>query len=207
MLFIGNNQKVIDGCYNGITTVEIDQLSAQTAASMISIHPDYNIMAARIEVSKLHKETDEKFDKVIQVLYEHINIECNEPAPLIDDKVYEIVSKNKNTLNEAIKNDRDYSYDYFGIKTLMKSYLLKINDRIVERPQHLLMRVSLGIHHTNIDAVLETYDLLSQKYFIHATPTLFNAGTPRPQLSSCFLLQVKNDSIEGIYNTIKVCVY
>ena len=197
--------KVIEQMYDGIATSKLDELAAQTAASMITNHPDYGTLAARLEVSNLHKMTEKSFSKVIKMMHNNINIETKEASPMIDDKVYEIVMKNSEKLDKTIKYNRDYSYDYFGIKTLIKSYLSKINNQIVERPQHLLMRVSVGIHLDDIDAVIETYTLLSRKYFIHASPTLFNAGTPRPQMSSCFLLTMKEDSIEGIYDTVKVC--
>ena len=172
---------------------------------MITKHPDYGVLAARISVSNLHKTTDKLFSKVIETLYQNVNTETNEASPMIDDKIYKIVMENKDKLNQVIIYDRDYGYDYFGIKTLMKSYLFKIDNKIIERPQHLLMRVSLGIHHDDIDAVIESYNLMSQKYFTHATPTLFNAATPKSQLSSCFIMTMREDSVEGIYDTVKVC--
>lgn len=171
---------------------------------MITTHPDYGLLAARISVSNLHKNTEKLFSKVIKTLYNNINTETNESSPMIDDKIYKIVEKYGDKLNGVIIYDRDYNYDYFGIKTLMKSYLFKIDNKIIERPQHLLMRVSLGIHYDDIDAVIESYNLMSQKYFTHASPTLFNAATPKPQLSSCFLMTMREDSIEGIYKTISV---
>ena len=171
---------------------------------MITRHPDYGLLAARITVSNLHKNTEKLFSKVIQILYQNVNTETNEPSPMIHDKIYKIIMKHKDRLNKVIIYDRDYSYDYFGIKTLMKSYLFKIDNKIIERPQHLLMRVSIGIHQDDIDAVIESYNLMSQKLFTHASPTLFNAATPKPQLSSCFLMTVNEDSIEGIYDTVKV---
>ena len=189
--------------YAGVTTTELDTLLAETAAHKTTLHPDYGLLAARIEVSNLHKETEKKFSDVIEALHKYINPETNDKGPLISDKVYQIVQENKEDLNSVIVYARDYSYDYFGIKTLTKSYLLKIDNKIVERPQHMLMRVSLGIHQNDIKSAIETYNMMSQKYFTHATPTLFNSGTPRPQMSSCFLLQMKEDSIDGIYDTLK----
>lgn len=179
---------------------------SQSAISLITVHPDYDVLASRIEISALHKKTEKSFWKTIQVLYNHKNVETGNASPMVSQKMYEIVGKHREKLDGAIKYERDYFYRYFGIKTLMKSYLFRIKDCIVERPQHMLMRVSLGIHEEDIDAVIETYDLLSKLYFIHASPTLFNAGTPRPQMSSCFLMQVKEDSIEGIFDTLKVCL-
>ena len=193
------------GVFTGVTTVALDELASETAASMITIHPDYGLLAARIEVSNLHKNTKKIFSQVIKDLHSYINPRTNKHGPLISDKVYNIVLKNEEKINAAIIYSRDYNYDYFGIKTLQRSYLLKLNGKIAERPQHMLMRVSLGIHMENIDAAIETYNLMSSKWFTHASPTLFNAGTPRPQLSSCFLLKMQEDSIEGIYDTLKQC--
>jgi len=198
-------KKVVIGVYSGVTTVELDELAAQTAAHMVTAHPDYGMLAARIEVSNLHKNTKKLFSEVVSDLYHYINPRSNEPGPLISDRVYKLVMANQERLNAAIVYDRDFGYDYFGIKTLTKSYLLKINGKIHERPQHMLMRVALGIHHDDLDAAIETYNLMSLKWFTHASPTLFNAGTQRPQLSSCFLLAMKDDSIEGIYDTLKQC--
>jgi len=198
-------KKVVIGVYSGVTTVELDELAAQTAAHMVTAHPDYGMLAARIEVSNLHKNTKKAFSEVVSDLYHYINPRSNEPGPLISDAVYKLVMANQERLNAAIVYDRDFGYDYFGIKTLTKSYLLKINGRIHERPQHMLMRVALGIHGDDLDAAIETYNLMSLKWFTHASPTLFNAGTQRPQLSSCFLLAMKDDSIEGIYDTLKQC--
>jgi len=198
-------KKVVIGVYSGVTTTELDELAAQTAAHMVTVHPDYGLLAARLEVSNLHKNTKKTFSDVVEDLYRYINPRSNEAGPLISDRVYELVQKNESKLNAAIVYDRDFGYDYFGIKTLTKSYLLKINGKIAERPQHMLMRVSLGIHHEDLDAAIETYNLMSLKWFTHASPTLFNAGTQRPQLSSCFLLAMKDDSIEGIYDTLKQC--
>jgi len=198
-------RKVCVGVYSGVKTSELDELAAQTAAHMVTVHPDYGLLAARIEVSNLHKNTKKLFSDVVEDLYNYINPRSNEKGPLISDRVYEIVQKNKEKLDSAIVYGRDYGYDYFGIKTLTKSYLLKLNGKIAERPQHMLMRVSLGIHEEDLERVIETYNLMSLKWFTHASPTLFNGGTQRPQLSSCFLLTMKDDSIEGIYDTLKQC--
>jgi len=198
-------KKVVIGVYSGVTTTELDELAAQTAAHMVTAHPDYGLLAARIEVSNLHKNTKKSFSEVVEDLYRYINPRSNEAGPLISDRVYAIVKANEATLNAAIVYDRDFGYDYFGIKTLTKSYLLKIDGVIAERPQHMLMRVALGIHHEDLEAAIETYNLMSLKWFTHASPTLFNAGTQRPQLSSCFLLAMKGDCIEGIYDTLKQC--
>ena len=198
-------KKVVIGVYSGVTTIELDELAAQTAAHMVTVHPDYGMLAARLEVSNLHKNTKKLFSEVVTDLHQYINPRSNEPGPLISDRVYKLVMANQEKLNAAIVYDRDFGYDYFGIKTLTKSYLLKVNGKIHERPQHMLMRVSLGIHHDDLDAAIETYNLMSLKWFTHASPTLFNAGTQRPQLSSCFLLAMKDDSIEGIYDTLKQC--
>ena len=199
------SQKVVQGVYPGVTTVELDELAAQTAASMATQHPEYSLLAARISVSNLHKQTSKVFSDVVEILHTHIHPKTGQPSPLVSDKLYGIVQEHKDTLNSAIIYDRDYSYDYFGFKTLERAYLLSINKAIVERPQHMLMRVCIGIHGDDIPAVLDSYNLMSQQYFTHATPTLYNAGTPHPQLSSCFLLQMKDDSIEGIYDTLKNC--
>jgi len=198
-------QKVISGVYCGVSTEQLDELAAQTAAHLVTVHPDFGMLAARLEVSNLHKNTKKAFSAVVHDLYHYINPRSGEAGPLISDSVYQIVQSNADQLDAALVYDRDFGYDYFGIKTLTKSYLLKINGRIAERPQHLLMRVALGIHGDDLPAALETYDLLSLKWFTHASPTLFNSGTQRPQLSSCFLLTVKDDSIEGIYDTLKQC--
>jgi len=198
-------QKVIQGVYPGVTTVELDELAAQTAASFATQHPDCSILAARISVSNLHKMTSKSFSETVEILHKYVHPQTGEPAPLISEKVYDIVCQHKDTLDAALIHDRDFEFDYFGFKTLEKSYLLKVHGEIVERPQHMLMRVAVGIHMDDIPRVLETYDLLSQKYFTHATPTLFNAGTPNPQMSSCFLLCMKEDSIDGIYDTLKHC--
>lgn len=198
-------QQVIQGLYDGVTTTELDNLAAETAASMAVSHPDYAILAARIAVSNLHKNSKKSFSRVITDLYEYIDPKTNESAPLIADDVYKIIMDNKDRLDAAIIHHRDFEFDYFGFKTLERSYLLRLNGKVAERPQHMLMRVSVGIHRDDIEAAIETYNLMSQKWFVHATPTLFNAGTPKPQLSSCFLLTMQDDSIEGIFNTLKQC--
>lgn len=198
-------QKVTAGVYKGVTTTELDELAAETAASLTATHPDYALLAARIAVSNLHKNTRKSFSETVKIMYEHINPKNGQPAPLVAEDVYQIVQENAERLDSEIVYDRDFDYDYFGFKTLERSYLLRVNGRVVERPQHMLMRVAVGIHKQDVDAAVETYHLLSQRWFTHASPTLFNAGTPRPQLSSCFLIAMKSDSIEGIYDTLKEC--
>lgn len=195
--------KVVSGLYDGVKTTELDNLAAETAASMTTRHPDYAILAARIAISNLHKETNKSFSGTIKKLYLYEDPKTGENASLISKEVYDVVRQHAGLLDSTIIYDRDYGYDYFGYKTLEKSYLLKLDGRIAERPQHMLMRVAVGIHMDNIDAAIETYNLLSEKWFTHATPTLFNAGTPKPQMSSCFLLTMKDDSIDGIYDTLK----
>ena len=195
----------IEGLYDGVTTRELDQLAAETAASLASHHPDYSKLAARICVDDLHRSTKESFSEVITDLREFIDPESGEHAPLISQEVYDIIMANKATLDNYVDYDRDFNYDYFGFKTLERSYLLKLNGEVAERPQHMLMRVAVGIHHDNIEKALETYDLMSQGFFTHATPTLFNSGTPTPQMSSCFLLTMQDDSLVGIYDTLKQC--
>ncbi|KAK1927108.1 ribonucleoside-diphosphate reductase large chain [Papiliotrema laurentii] len=197
--------KVIQGIHAGITTVELDNLAAETAAYMTSRHPDYAILAARIAISNLHKETEKTFSTVVDNLYKWVNPKTGKQAPMIADDVHRIIMENKETLDSAIIYDRDFAYNYFGFKTLERSYLLRINGKIVERPQHMIMRVAVGIHGSNIDKVIETYNLMSERYFTHASPTLFNAGTPNPQMSSCFLVAMQDDSIDGIYETLKTC--
>ncbi len=197
--------KVINGIYDGITTTELDNLAAETSATMTTKHPDYAILASRIAVSNLHKNTLKSFSQTIHLLYHYKDPQTGQKAQLIADDVYEIIMKNKPTLDSSIIYDRDFGYDYFGFKTLERSYLLKMNSSVAERPQHMIMRVAIGIHKENIQAAIETYHLMSEKWFTHATPTLFNAGTPKPQMSSCFLLQIKEDSIDGIYDTLSDC--
>ncbi len=186
-----------------LPTTELDNLAAETAASFTTKHPDFAVLAARIAVSNLHKNTTKSFSETASLLYNYIDNKTGDKAPLIADDVYAIILENADRLNASIIYERDYHFDFFGFKTLEKSYLLKVNGKIVERPQHLFMRVALGIHKNDIDAAIETYNLMSEKWFIHATPTLFNGGTPKPQMSSCFLLSMKEDSIEGIYETLK----
>ncbi len=196
-------KKVIEGLYDGVTTSELDNLAAETAASLTTKHPDYAQLASRIAVSNLHKNTNKSFSGTMKALYEYIDPKAQKAAPLIADDVYEIIRKNSDLLDSTIIYDRDFGFDYFGFKTLEKSYLLKVNGEIVERPQHLFMRVALGIHKADIDSAIKTYHLMSERWFTHATPTLFNAATPKPQMSSCFLLTMQDDSIEGIYDTLK----
>jgi len=195
--------KVIQGLYAGVTTVELDNLAAEIAASMTTKHPDYAILAARIVISNLHKETKKVFSEVITDLYKMRS--HDRPTPMISEEHYKIIMENADRLNSAIVSNRDFNYQYFGFKTLERSYLLKIDGKVVERPQHMLLRVSVGIHGEDIDSAIETYNMMSEKLFTHASPTLFNAATPRPQLSSCFLLTMSGDSIEDIYDTLKRC--
>lgn len=196
-------KKVVAGIYDGVSTSELDVLAAETAASMTTRHPDYAVLAARVAISNLHKNTNKSFSGTMKLLYTYVDPKTGENASLISKEVYNVIRKNAALLDSTIIYDRDFGYDYFGFKTLEKSYLLKVNGKIAERPQHMLMRVAVGIHQEDIEAAIETYNLLSEKWFTHATPTLFNAGTPKPQLSSCFLLTMKDDSITGIYDTLK----
>ncbi|GJN74419.1 ribonucleoside-diphosphate reductase large chain [Purpureocillium lilacinum] len=198
-------QKVISGVYGGVTTVQLDDLAAETAAYMTVTHPDYAILAARIAVSNLHKQTKKQWSAVVSDLYHYVNPRNDKASPMISTETYECVMRHKEELDSAIVYDRDFNYQYFGFKTLERSYLLKLNGKIVERPQHMIMRVAVGIWGDNIERVIETYNLMSSKFFTHASPTLFNAGTPQAQLSSCFLVDMKEDSIEGIYDTLKTC--
>lgn len=197
--------KVISGIYSGVTTVELDTLAAEIAATLTTKHPDYAILAARIAVSNLHKETKKIFSVVMDDLYNYVNPRNKKPSPMLSKETYDIIMANADRLNSAIIYDRDYNYNFFGFKTLERSYLLKVNGKIAERPQHMLMRVAVGIHGEDIDSAIDTYNYLSEKWFTHASPTLFNAGTNRPQLSSCFLLTMQDDSIDGIYETLKQC--
>ncbi len=197
--------KVINGLYDGVTTVELDNLAAETAATMTTRHPDYAKLAARLAISNLHKVTSKSFYSTMKRLYTYVDPKTGQNAPLISKVTWRVVQKHAAELDEAIIYDRDFGYDYFGFKTLERSYLMKIDGKVVERPQHMLMRVAVGIHGEDIPAVIESYNLLSERWFTHATPTLFNAGTPKPQLSSCFLLTMKEDSIDGIYDTLKQC--
>lgn len=198
-------QKVVQGLYDGVSTTELDNLAAETAATMSTTHPDYAILAARIAVSNLHKNTDKSFSRTVKALYHYIDPRTGEKAGLIGDDTYKLVWKYRDQLDSSIIYDRDYDFDYFGFKTLERSYLLRMDGQVVERPQHMLMRAAVGIHGEDIEAAIETYHLMSEKWFIHATPTLFNAGTPRPQLSSCFLLSMTDDSISGIFDTLGRC--
>lgn len=198
-------QKVIEGLYDGVSTHDLDNLAAEIAATMTVKHPDYAKLAARVAVSNLHKTTSKSFSNTMKRLYTYVDEKTGENAPLVSKETYGIVKKNAALLDSTIIYDRDFNYDYFGFKTLERSYLMKLNGKIVERPQHMLMRVAVGIHGEDMKKAIETYHLLSEKWFTHATPTLFNAGTPKPQLSSCFLLTMKDDSIDGIYDTLKQC--
>lgn len=197
------SKRVIEGIYDGVLTSELDELAAETCAGMSTIHPDYLKLAARISINNLQKETSDSFSDTVEKLYNYIQPQTGKSAGMIGDETYQVVMQNKDFLNNAIDYKRDYSFDYFGLKTLTRAYLLKIDDKIVERPQHMWMRVAVGLWGSDIDNVMKTYHLLSQGYFTHATPTLFNSGTKRPQLSSCFLVAMKDDSIEGIFETLK----
>ena len=197
--------KVINGLYDGVTTVELDNLAAEIAATMTTRHPDFAKLAARIAISNLHKVTSKSFSNTMKRLYTYVDPKTGQNAPLISKETWKVIKAHAAELDEAVINDRDFGYDYFGFKTLERSYLMKVDGKTVERPQHMLMRVAVGIHGDDVKAAIETYNLLSEKWFTHATPTLFNAGTPKPQLSSCFLLTMKDDSIDGIYDTLKQC--
>jgi ribonucleoside-diphosphate reductase alpha chain len=197
--------KVIEGIYDGVSTSDLDNLAAEVAAAKTIDHPDYALLASRIAVSNLHKETKKTFSEVMFDLYHYIDPKTGLKASLLAEDVYNVIMENKDTLDSSIIYDRDFRYDYFGFKTLTRSYLMKLNGEIAERPQQMLMRVSLGIHKTDVQAAIKTYNLMSEGWFTHATPTLFNSGTPKPQMSSCFLLTMKEDSIEGIYDTLKSC--
>jgi ribonucleoside-diphosphate reductase alpha chain len=198
-------KRVIEGLYDGVGTKQLDTLAAETAAYLTSSHPDYAILAARIAVSNLHKETDKSFSATIDKMRKYINPHTGDPAPLISEDVHKIIMENAEKLDGAVIHARDYDFDYFGYRTLMNSYLMKMEGKVVERPQHMLMRVSVGIHKDDIDKAINTYNLMSERWFTHATPTLFNSGTPKPQLSSCFLLTMNDDSIAGIYKTLSQC--
>ena len=191
--------------YGVLVIADLLLQAAETAAYMTVTHPDYAILAARIAVSNLHKQTKKQFSSVIDDLFHYVNPKNHKPAPMISEKTHETVMKHAEELNSAIVYDRDFNYQYFGFKTLERSYLLRLNGKVAERPQQMIMRVAVGIHDDDIEKVIETYNLMSQKYFTHASPTLFNAGTPNPQLASCFLIDIKEDSIDGIYDTLKTC--
>ncbi|MFN5372480.1 MAG: ribonucleoside-diphosphate reductase subunit alpha, partial [Bacteroidia bacterium] len=197
--------KVIQGIFPGVTTIQLDNLAAETAASMTTKHPDYALLASRIAISNLHKITKKSFSETMRDLYNYVDTKTGAKAPLIADDVFQIIQDNSEILDSTIIYDRDFGYDYFGFKTLEKSYLLKIDGKVAERPQHMLMRVAVGIHKNDIEQAIKTYELMSERWFTHATPTLFNAGTPKPQMSSCFLLTMRDDSIDGIYDTLKQC--
>jgi ribonucleoside-diphosphate reductase alpha subunit len=196
-------KKVIEGIYDGVPTTELDNLAAETAASLTTKHPDYAQLASRIAVSNLHKNTIKSFSETMEKLYNYTDKGSGKRMPLLADDVYEIIQANAELLDSTIIYDRDFGFDYFGFKTLEKSYLLKVDGKIAERPQHMYMRVAIGIHKHDIESAIKTYNLMSERWFTHATPTLFNAGTPKPQMSSCFLLTMKDDSIDGIYDTLK----
>jgi len=196
-------KKVIEGLYDGVTTTELDNLAAETAASLTVKHPDYALLASRIAVSNLHKNTIKSFSETMKLLYECTDSKTGKLVPLLSDDIWEVITRHAELLDSTIIYDRDYGFDYFGFKTLEKSYLLKVDGKVVERPQHMYMRVALGIHKEDIDSAIKTYHLMSERWFTHATPTLFNAATPKPQMSSCFLLTMKDDSIDGIYDTLK----
>ena len=195
--------KVTQGIYDGISTTELDVLAAETAASMTTTHPDYAKLSGRLAVSNLHKTTPKKFSQCIKELYSFIEPKTGKESSLISTEVYEFVMSNKESLDGAIHQERDLEFDYFGFKTLERSYLLKIGSRVVERPQYMYMRVAVGICKGDVEMALRIYDDLSQHYYTHATPTLFNAGTKRPQMSSCFLIGNKGDDINGLFDTIK----
>lgn len=197
--------KVIEGLFDGVSTTELDNLAAEVAAAKTIDHPDYALLASRIAVSNLHKETKKTFSEVMHDMYHYVDNKTNEPASLLADDVYQIIMDNKEVLDSSIIYDRDFRYDYFGFKTLTRSYLMRLYGKIVERPQQMLMRVAIGIHKDDIQSAIKTYNLMSEGWFTHATPTLFNSGTPKPQMSSCFLLTMKEDSISGIYDTLKSC--
>lgn len=197
--------KVIEGLFDGVTTKQLDNLAAEVAAAKTIDHPDYALLASRISVSNLHKETKKSFSEVIEDMYNYVDPKTNQKASLVAEDIHQIIQENKDRLDSSIIYDRDFRYDYFGFKTLTRSYLLKMNGKIAERPQQMLMRVSVGIHKNDIDSAIKTYNLMSEGWFTHATPTLFNSGTPKPQMSSCFLLTMKEDSINGIYDTLASC--
>ena len=197
--------KVVQGLYDGVTTVQLDNLAVETAAYLTMTHPDYSKLAARIAVSSLHKMTSDKFSVAMETLYNYINPKTNEWSPLVSDEFIKTVRDNASKLDDSIKYEKDLEYDIFGYKTMEKSYLMRTNGVVVERPQHMLMRVAVGIHGSDIDMVITTYNHLSDKTFTHATPTMYNSGTPNAQMSSCFLVNMKDDSIDGIFDTLKSC--
>ena len=196
-------KKVIEGLYDGVSTQDLDNLAAEICATMAVHHPDYAILAARIAISNLHKLTSDSFSNTMKRLYTYVDPKTGENAPLVSKEAYKVIRENAAMLDRTVDYSRDFQYDFFGFKTLERSYLMKLDGKIVERPQHMLMRVAVGIHMDDLDSVIDTYHMLSEKWFTHATPTLFNAGTPKPQMSSCFLLAMQDDSIDGIYDTLK----
>lgn len=198
-------QKVISGVYPGVSTRQLDELSAQTAASCATQHPDFNTLAARLSISDLQKQTLGKFSEVVEKMYHFVHPQTKSKSPLVSDLLYKLVQEHGELIDSKIKHERDFNFDYFGFKTLEKSYLMTMDGEVMERPQYMFMRVALGIHGEDLEGAFETYEHMSNKDFIHASPTLFNAGTQRPQLSSCFLLTMKDDSIEGIYDTLHLC--
>lgn len=199
------SKKVIAGLYDGVTTEELDRLAAETSASLVTSHPDYSTLAARIVITSLYKRVDKRFTSTIDKLYHYINPKTGDKAGMISDQVYKVITEHAKELDAMVVHDRDFNFDYFGFKTLEKSYLLKMFGEVAETPQHLYMRVAVGIWLDDLEMVQKTYDMLSQGLFTHATPTLFNAGTKKPQLSSCFLLDIDDDSIPGIYKTLSDC--
>lgn len=198
-------QKVVSGLYSGVTTVELDNLAGEISVYMSTIHPEYEVLASRLATSNLHKITNKNYEETCDLLYNHINPKTNEHAPLLSKECYDIIKNNIEIIQSKLNYEQDYTYDYFAIKTLQNSYLIKINGKNVERIQHMLMRVAVGVHKNDIKSAMESYRLLSLKYYTLATPTLFNAGTVNGQLSSCYLIDMKSDSIDGIYDTLKQC--
>ena len=196
-------QKVIEGIMPDIRTYVLDQLAMETAASLATKHPDYSILAARLAITNLHKETKKSFSETVTDLYKYIDPKTGKHSPIVSESFHNIVKRHADEIDSAIVHSRDHNFDYFGFKTLEKSYLLKLDGKVAERPQYMYMRTALQVWGENLEKVIETYNTLSEGYYTHATPTLFNSGTGRPQLSSCFLLDVENDSIEGIFNTLK----
>jgi ribonucleoside-diphosphate reductase alpha chain len=198
-------KRTINGLFDGITTDELDNLSAEVSAYMTSVHPDYARLAGRIAVANLHRQTSDSFMETFDALYGYENEYTKEKQPLLSDEIYAFAREYKDRISAEIAYSRDFEFDYFGFKTLEKSYLLKVNGKIVERPQHLFMRVALGVQIGNIEEAIKTYHLISEGWFTHASPTLFNAGTNKAQMSSCFLVAMKDDSINGIYETLRQC--
>jgi ribonucleoside-diphosphate reductase alpha chain len=198
-------KRTINGLFDGITTEELDNLSAEVSAYMTSVHPDYARLAGRIAVANLHRQTSDSFMETVDALYNFKSEFGATPQPLVSKEFYDYASEHKDRISTEIAYSRDFEFDYFGYKTLERSYLLKVNGKIVERPQHLFMRVALGVQPNNIEEAIKTYHLISEGWFTHASPTLFNAGTNKAQMSSCFLLTMKDDSIDGIYETLKQC--